>query len=95
MVLAMEDTSSTLSAAWADCSLGKGLSANLTVTIWVTASWPPQVTFKYPGTFGNEQPESIPKNTFVLSLWPIMSSPVLCHVSQPDAETEEETVWHH
>lgn len=53
------------------------MTHDLQVTSGVVAEWPPQVTVVYRG------PDTgmILRGNYVLSLWPIMGSPVVLHVA--------------
>ena len=51
---------------------------------WVIGTWPPVLKVTYPGPADHEM---LLRGTFVISLWPIMSSPLLLQI---DAEAPVE-----
>ena len=53
-------------------SLGQGVQINLQTVPWVIGTWPPVLKVTYPGPAGHE---ILLHGTFVISSWPITSSP--------------------
>lgn len=87
----LEDKSPSRQAAGALSTLGTWGTTRL-VTLWVTRTWTPQVTVRLPQTDAG----SVLKGTYVISMWPITSSPVLLHVEPALAvPLQAGKVWYH
>lgn len=70
---------------------GLGVQQDLHVTPSVTSTWIPWVTVRLLQTNAS----SILKGTYVISMWPIMRSPVLLHVEPAlAAPLQAEKVWY-
>lgn len=92
MDLALAGQKPPLSVVGSDSPMGAGLTHDLQVTPGVVAEWPPQVTVVYRG------PDTgmILRGNYVLSLWPIMGSPVLLHVeTMQGTPSTAIKVWYH
>ena len=59
---------------------GQGVEKNLQIVPWVIGTWPPVLKVIYPGPADDEM---LLCGTFVISLWPVISSPLLLQI---DAE---------
>ena len=59
---------------------GQEVERNLQMMPWVVGTWPPILKMAYPGPADHKM---LLRGTFVISLWPIMNSPMLLQV---DAE---------
>ena len=66
------------------CPLGPSGGEKLTNSAQVIGTWPPILKVTYPRP---EDHEMLLRGTFVISLWPIMSSPLLLQI---DAEAPVE-----
>ena len=68
----------------------QGVERNLQIVPWVIGTWPPVLKVTYPGPTDHEM---LHHGTFVISLWPIMSSPLLLQVdAKPPVEARK--VWY-
>ena len=76
----MENKGSALPVGRPNSPMGHGARGELIGIPWVMADWLPQITVRYPTRETDEEESTILRRTLVLSLWPIMSSPILCHV---------------